>query len=286
MIEISNPKKMQQLAEQLRHDGKKIGLVPTMGAFHEGHLALMRQLRPRVDYLIVSLFVNPIQFGVNEDLSKYPHPYQQDKTLAENVGVDCLFTPNKGIMYPDDYYTYVNVEKLTETLCGAFRLDHFKGVTTVVAKLFNICKPHVAIFGQKDAQQAIIIKRMVDDLNIDIKLELGATYREPDGLAMSSRNVYLTANERIIANKIFKGLKQAKEAFNSGVRDSEKLKSLVLKQITVSQLFIPQYVEIVDLMDLQPLSYIDDKALLAVAVFLGTTRLIDNVILGEPETLW
>ncbi len=211
---------------EVKKQGYKIGLVPTMGFLHEGHMSLIRKARKDTDYVIVSIFVNPAQFGPKEDFKRYPRAIKRDLMLCEKEGADIIFTPEAKEMYPKDYATYVSVEKITDKLCGASRPGHFRGVSTVVAKLFNITMPDVAYFGQKDAQQAIIIKRMADDLNMSVEIKVMPVVREKDGLAMSSRNVYLNRKERGRAQSIYKSLKSAKKLF---ILPKEYLRMILLR---------------------------------------------------------
>lgn len=280
---ITSVSEMQSRAAKLRSDGKVIGFVPTMGYFHEGHLSLMRRARSECDIVVVSIFVNPIQFVPGEDYERYPRDVERDLRMAEGVGVDIVFHPSVEEMYPEGYATYVNVERLTEGLCGAFRPGHFRGVTTVVAKLFNIVMPHRAYFGEKDYQQLVVIKRMVRDLNFPIEIVPCPTVREEDGLAMSSRNVYLLPDERKAALSLSRGLMAAQKMFMSGERDAATLKRIVEEHLRSSELVRPQYVEVVDAETLEPIERVERDAVIAVAAFVGKARLIDNVILRVPR---
>ncbi|MEO0254995.1 MAG: pantoate--beta-alanine ligase [candidate division WOR-3 bacterium] len=275
---IKSIKEMQKKSEELRKNGKIIGFVPTMGALHEGHLELMRQVRRKCDVLVVSIFVNPIQFGPKEDYREYPRVFEKDRNLCEKEGVDIIFYPEEREMYPEGFSTYVEVEKLTEALCGRYRPGHFRGVTTVVTKLFNIVKPHIAAFGWKDAQQLIVIKKMVEDLNMDIEILPVETVREKDGLAMSSRNIYLTPEERKESPIIYKSLLLAKKLIEEGERDPEKVIKEMEKFIKEnSRLIKIQYIEIVDIKNLSPVKEINGEILIGIACFLGRARLIDNI---------
>ncbi len=278
---IYNIPLMQKKADQLRAKGKKIGFVPTMGFFHEGHLELMRVARKNADVVVVSIFVNPIQFGPSEDYSRYPRDIERDKKKAQEVGVDILFIPSVEEMYPEGFQTKVRVEKLTQHLCGLFRPGHFDGVTTVVTKLFNIVKPHIAVFGEKDYQQLLVIKRMVKDLNMDIHIIGVPTVREADGLAMSSRNTYLTPEERKSALCLKKSIDLAKEMVEKGETDASVIKKKVEELISSYPFTKIQYVSICDPETLEEVSQIKDKALIAMAVFVGNARLIDNAILEK-----
>lgn len=260
--------------------GQRIGLVPTMGYFHEGHLSLIDYIRPHVDIIVVSLFVNPTQFGPNEDLERYPRDFKRDERLAAERGTDILFYPAVEAMYPQPFFTYVVTEKLSQVLCGKSRPVHFRGVTTVVAKLFNIVQPDVAVFGRKDAQQAIIIQRMTADLNFPIKILTAPIVREPDGLAMSSRNTYLSAVERKQAPVICQALQHARQMAAEGVISAKEIKAAVRKIIETATLAQIEYIEIVRELDLKPVEQIEPDTFLAVAVWFGKTRLIDNVDLA------
>jgi len=257
----------------------KVGFVPTMGYLHEGHLALIRRSREECEHVIVSIFVNPTQFGANEDLSKYPRDLERDLRLIEPY-TDLVWTPSAETMYPQGYQTWVEVEAVTRPLEGAMRPGHFRGVTTVVAKLFNSVQPHKAYFGQKDAQQVAVIRQMVRDLNFPLEIVVCPIVREPDGLAMSSRNVYLDPEQRQAATVLFRSLNAAKAAYEQGEREAEKLRQ-VLKEVLASEpLAQMQYVSCADYDTLTELDMIKGKALLSMAVFFGKTRLIDNFVLG------
>ncbi len=277
IILVEKVKEMQNLSDSLRCDGKKICFVPTMGYLHEGHLSLMRKGRELGDILVVSIFVNPIQFGPKEDYAVYPRDLERDLRLMEEIPVDVVFYPDVSEMYPEGFQTFVEVEKLSKPLCGKSRPGHFRGVTTVVTKLLNIVKPHVAIFGEKDYQQLKVIERMVKDLNIDVEIVGMPIVREKDGLAMSSRNTYLSEEERKRATSIYRALKKAKEAFISGEKNPRVLEDLVRKTIQGDV----EYAEVVDPETLEKIEdKIQEKALIAVAVRIGKTRLIDNTLLG------
>ena len=274
---------MQQRANELREKGYKIAFVPTMGFFHEGHLELMRIAKRNADKLIVSIFVNPIQFGPSEDYERYPRDIEGDTKKAEKVGVDILFIPEVKDMYPEGFQTKVSVEKLTQHLCGIFRPGHFDGVTTVVAKLFNITKPHIAVFGEKDYQQLLVIKRMVEDLNMDIEIISAPTIREADGLAMSSRNVYLNPEERRSALCLKKSIDLAQSMVDKGIYDSSSIKRSIEELIKSHPYTKIQYISICDPDTLEEIEKIEDKALLALAVYVGKARLIDNSILKRKN---
>ena len=276
---IRSIQEMYKLSESARKEGKIIGFVPTMGYLHEGHLSLIRTARKRCDLLVVSIFVNPTQFGPNEDLNSYPRDFERDSKLCEKEGVDVIFAPSAEEMYPDGYSTWVEVKgPVTEVLCGAFRPGHFRGVTTVVAKLFNIVQPHFAVFGQKDAQQLVVIKKMTRELNFPVEIVAAPTVREKDGLAMSSRNEYLNENERKVAPKIYQSLILAKNMLLSGERDTEKIKNEMRKFLESAKLIKIQYIDIVDADTLKPLKNAQGRVMVALAAFLGRARLIDNII--------
>jgi pantoate--beta-alanine ligase len=256
-----------------------VGLVPTMGYLHEGHLSLVRRAAEECASVVVSIFVNPTQFGPNEDLAAYPRDMERDLRLLESLGVDLVWTPTPEIMYPSGYQTWVQVEALTQPLEGARRPGHFRGVTTVVAKLFNGVLPAKAYFGQKDAQQVAVIRQMTRDLNFPLEIIVCPTVREPDGLAMSSRNAYLDPAQRKAATVLYRALSAAKEAYEAGQRDAEKLRVFMRKTIEAEPLAEIQYVSCADYDTLEELDQITGKALLSMAVFVGKTRLIDNFVL-------
>jgi pantoate--beta-alanine ligase len=258
-----------------------VGLVPTMGYLHEGHLSLARRARTECESVAASIFVNPTQFGPSEDLDAYPRDLPRDLELLDAEGVDLVWTPTPDVMYPSGFQTWVTVEKLTQPLEGALRPGHFRGVTTVVTKLFTGVWPQRAYFGQKDAQQARIIQQMTRDLNLPIEIVVCPIVREPDGLAMSSRNTYLNPEERRAATVLYRGLTAAREAFEVGERDTERLRNIVAQTVADEPLVDLQYVSCADPGTLQELETVTDKALLSMAAFAGTTRLIDNVVLGE-----
>ena len=257
-----------------------VGLVPTMGYLHEGHLSLIRRAREESDHVVVSIFVNPTQFGPKEDLSKYPRDLDRDLGLIEPLGTDLVWMPTAEIMYPQGFQTWVEVETVTRPLEGAMRPGHFRGVTTIVAKLFNGVQPHKAYFGQKDAQQAAVIRQMTRDLNFPIEIVVCPIVREPDGLAMSSRNVYLDPEQRKAATVLSRSLSAAKEAYEDGVRDAETLRQIMREVLASEPLAQMQYVSCADYDTLEELEIVTGKILLSMAVFLGKTRLIDNFVLG------
>jgi pantoate--beta-alanine ligase len=270
---------IREFVRQARLAGRTVGLVPTMGYLHQGHLELMRRARERCGLVVASIFVNPAQFGPNEDLARYPRDLERDARLAEEAGVDVIFNPPVEEMYPPGFCTWVDVERITENLCGASRPGHFRGVATVVTKLFNIVRPDVAFFGQKDAQQALVIRRMAADLNLDLEIVTVPTLREPDGLARSSRNVYLDPAQRRAAPVLARSLERAAEAVRAGERDVQKIRRLVEDLIRAEPLAQIDYVEIYSYPGLEPAERLQGPALLALAVKFGPTRLIDNVIL-------
>lgn len=272
---------MQSYSEALRLKGKRLVFVPTMGYFHEGHLNLMREAKKMADYLIVSIYVNPTQFGPKEDLSKYPRDFERDLRMAEDVNVDVIFYPADKEMYPENYQTYVNVEEVTKNLCGLSRPGHFRGVTTVCCKLFNIVKPHIAVFGEKDFQQFIVIKRMVADLNLDLQIVGLPTVREADGLAMSSRNVYLKENEKSSALTLFASLKLARKLYAGGERNASVIINEAKNLITKAPYTDIDYIKICDTKTLADINEIAGEAVIALAVKVGKTRLIDNHVFGE-----
>jgi pantoate--beta-alanine ligase len=261
--------------------GLCLGLVPTMGALHQGHLSLVRFARKKSDLVAVSIFVNPTQFGPSEDFGKYPRDLDQDCALLEREGVDLVFAPSVEEMYPSQNATWVTVEGRSERLCGKSRPGHFRGVTTVVAKLFNIVEPDLAFFGQKDAAQVAIIKRMVHDLNMPVAIEVCPIVREPDGLALSSRNSYLKKEERKSAVVLYRSLLRIQQEFAKGERDSSKLIASATQELATEPNARLDYFEIVDPNTLEAIPMINQPALAAVAAFVGKTRLIDNIIL-EP----
>ena len=260
--------------------GLRVGLVPTMGALHDGHLSLVRAAKTQCDVVVVSIFVNPLQFGPSEDLAKYPRPFARDCDLLEREGIDFLFAPSTQEMYPADAVTYVTVEGLSDRLCGRSRPGHFRGVTTVVAKLFAIVEPDLAFFGQKDAAQAAIIRRMVHDLNFAVEIIVCPIVREPDGLAMSSRNAYLDPQQHDAALVLYRSLIAVKAAFDQGERRAAPLVEIGRQILAQVPLVRPDYLEIVDPDTLDPLPEINRIALAAVAGFVGGTRLIDNLLLS------
>ena len=280
---INSISEMQRTADRLRASGAAIALVPTMGYLHEGHLSLIRLAHEQADKVIVSIFVNPAQFGSGEDLDRYPRDFERDEKLCRQENTDYIFHPAAGEMYQGNHLTYVTTGDLAGKLCGRSRPDHFRGVTTVVSKLFNIVKPHVAVFGQKDAQQALILRRMVIDLNFDIHMIIAPIVREPDGLAMSSRNKYLSERERVQAAVLFQALEHADDLIHRNIRDAESIRIEMKKIITRSELVRLEYLEIVDYDTLSPVAEVGEGTLIALAAYLGNTRLIDNILIRIPE---
>lgn len=278
---IRDPERMRARAEDLRRDGRRICVVPTMGYLHEGHLTLLGAGRARSDVLILTIFVNPIQFGKNEDLDVYPRDEQGDLAKARACGVDIAFCPDSAAMYPPGYDTHVEVTHLAEPLCGASRPGHFRGVATVVTKLFHLTHPHVALFGQKDFQQLAVIRRMTRDLDFGIEIVGMPIVREPDGLAMSSRNAYLSAGERAQATCLVRGLEAARALFAAGQRSADALVAAARRPVEEATLARIDYVELRDAATLAAITTVERPAVLAMAVFLGKTRLIDNTVL-EP----
>lgn len=276
---IRSLKEMANTAAAQKSGAKSIGFVPTMGALHQGHLSLIRRARKENDFVVVSIFVNPTQFAPGEDFEKYPRHLKLDAQLCRKEGVDIVFSPGAKQMYPDNYKTYVQVEDLSNHLCGLSRPGHFKAVATVVAKLFNLVRPDIAYFGQKDAQQAIIIKRMAADLNMPVKIKVLATVRQRNGLALSSRNVYLTKQEKQEALVLFKSLNLARALLKKGRRNVKFLLEKIKALIRLEKRAVIDYVAIVDRRTLQPVKKISDNCLLALAVRIGKTRLLDNTIL-------
>lgn len=274
---------MKAAGIEAKAKGQTIGLVPTMGYLHEGHLSLVRECLKSADVTVVSIFVNPLQFGPHEDFRRYPRDPEQDAALLEKEGVDILFLPENREMYPEGYRTSVEVAGLQEKLCGRSRPGHFKGVATVVLKLFNIVRPDYAFFGQKDAQQVVILRKMVEDLNADVEIRSLPIIRDPDGLAMSSRNAYLSAKERGAALVLSKSLDEAHRMFEKGKRAAGPIRECISKTIAAEPLARIDYVEIVDPSSLEPVERIDGEVLVALAVYVGNTRLMDNTTLGTTR---
>jgi pantoate--beta-alanine ligase len=278
---IQRPAEMRRVSEDYRRKGKSVGLVPTMGALHEGHLSLIRRCREEHDLVIMSLFVNPTQFNSQADLDRYPRNLDADARSARSSGVDIIFAPAVDGIYPEGYVTYVHVERLTDRWEGAFRPGHFRGVATVCTKLFTICRPHKAYFGQKDYQQSLVVRRLVADLNLDLEIVVLPTVREPDGLALSSRNVLLSPEERRQATVLSRALFRAQAAVRVGERDARRLGTAIEQEIRSAPLAVLDYVGVCDPETLEPLDQITGRAVVVAAAKFGTTRLIDNVLL-EP----
>lgn len=270
-----------EFAKSAQQAGKVIGLVPTMGALHEGHLTLMRTAKAKCDVVIASVFVNPVQFGPNEDYDAYPRRFEEDCQKLEEVGIDAVFHPEPKEMYPDGYGTYVNVESaFTGKLCGGQRPGHFRGVATVVTKLMNLSRAQEAFFGQKDAQQVLVIRRFVKDLNIQVNINMVPIVREESGLARSSRNAYLSEAEKTAALVLSRSLKKAEAAYKAGEKSVEALKKIVRDEIATEPMAVIDYVELYSFDELKEIETISGESLLAIAVKIGKTRLIDNIILG------
>ena len=277
---VESIRAFKQLRSSWEDQDLSVSLVPTMGALHAGHLSLLVPAR-ETDRLVVSIFVNPTQFGPHEDLQRYPRPLEKDLSLLKERGVDAVFLPTVSEIYPEGYRTFVTVDELSSRLCGASRPGHFRGVATVVLKLFNIIRPHRAVFGQKDAQQTIILRRMVHDLNLDVELIVQPIVRESDGLALSSRNQYLNPEERKAATVLFRSLELARQASLRGQSRADVLLRGVRNLVESEPLARLDYAELVTADDLSPLDEVRDHALLALAVFIGKTRLIDNTFLDK-----
>jgi pantoate--beta-alanine ligase len=275
---ITSITEMQSSAEALRREGRRIGFVPTMGFLHEGHLSLMRTARQENDVVVASIFVNPAQFGPKEDLDRYPRDAEGDRLKCGSAGVDILFTPSAEEMYPKRPVVFVTVEGISDILEGAIRPGHFRGVATVVAKLFHIVKPHRAYFGQKDFQQCAVIKRMKKGLDLDVEVAVLPTVREADGLAMSSRNSYLNAEQRIKAACLFRALTAAEELIRSGVREPEKVQQKMRAVMLAEKDVQVDYVEVSDPDTLEPIRTMQERVVLLVAARIGATRLIDNLL--------
>ncbi|MFQ5918351.1 MAG: pantoate--beta-alanine ligase [Candidatus Binatia bacterium] len=279
MLVLEHIREMQNWSEGQRLQGKRIVLVPTMGFLHQGHLGLVREGRKRGDRLVASIFVNPTQFGPQEDFASYPSDFERDRGLLEREGVDILFHPASGMIYPEGFQTSVEVERLGRFLCGPYRPGHFRGVATVVVKLFNIVSPHVAVFGLKDYQQFLIVRRLVEDLNLAVEIVGIPIVREEDGLAVSSRNHYLTQEGRKAALCLRRGLKRAEELVREGERDGVRITNVVAAEIAREPLARVEYVQLCDPKSLEATETIQGEALLALAVWVEKGRLIDNTIL-------
>lgn len=276
---IEDIMEMQRYVTQLRWEGKIIGFVPTMGALHKGHISLVEHAKSESDHLIVSIFVNPAQFGPQEDYKEYPRDMEGDAQKVASVGADTLFLPSVSQIYPEGYRTYIEVKDISDVMCGRARPGHFRGVATVVLKLFNLIKPHKAFFGQKDFQQTVIIKKMIEDLNSDVNVVVLPTVREEDGLAMSSRNQYLAPEERKSATVIYRSLQEAQLLFNKGERSAELLRYTIIKVFKSEPSVLLEYVAIVNPETLEEVKEAENGTVIAIAARIGKTRLIDNIIL-------
>ena len=281
LAKVESVRQMQELIARYRQANQTIGFVPTMGALHKGHLSLVRASLEECHTTVVSIFVNPTQFGPNEDYQRYPRTPHEDERKLQDLGVDILFSPTVEQMYPSGYDTYIIQEKLPNRLCGAFRPGHFRGVLTVVLKLLNIVQPHKAYFGHKDFQQSVVIRQMVRDLHLPVEIRVMPTVREPDGLAMSSRNQYLSSEERQRALCLYKGLVQAKEMVRRGIVCAKEVKKTVQKLIESTEGVRLEYVEIVEPNHLEPVETIKRGHVMALAAWVGKARLIDNMVLWE-----
>ena len=276
---IAKIKGMQKYADKARQEGKTIGLVPTMGYLHKGHLSLVKKAREECDIVVTSIFVNPTQFAPGEDLEEYPRDFKRDKKLLQKEKCDVIFRPSVKEMYPEEKLTWVTVDKISRKLCGLSRPTHFQGVTTIVSKLFNAVKPHKAYFGQKDYQQSLVIRKMVKDLNIDIEIVTCPIVREKDGIAMSSRNIYLSKDERKQALVLSQSLKKAEELINKGEKNPEKIKQTITGMIKSKPSAKIDYVEILNAGNLENITKIKGRIVIALAVYIGKTRLIDNIMI-------
>jgi pantoate--beta-alanine ligase len=282
MITTGSITEIRGYLKKERENGRTVGLVPTMGYLHEGHLSLMRRAREECDYVVISIFVNPKQFGPAEDFDRYPRDPERDKAMAEEAGADVMFAPGVEDMYPAGFSTYVYVKgPVARGLCAASRPNHFRGVTTVCAKLFDIVQPDKAYFGQKDFQQTIVVKKVVKDLDIPLEIVMCPIVREPDGLAMSSRNVYLNAEERKAATVLYRSLKEAEQSIANGLMDTKEILDDIEAAIADEPLVELEYASICDTTNLNELDSIDREAVIALAVKIGKTRLIDNVIVNS-----
>jgi len=284
MITLKTIAEVKAHINPLKERGEKIGFVPTMGYLHEGHLSLVRAAVKETDFAVVSIFVNPAQFDPSEDFTDYPRDHDRDLELLEKENVGLVFMPDEQAIYPSGNRTYVEVQDLQHKLCGVSRPTFFRGVCTIVLKLFNIITPDVSYFGQKDFQQALLIQRMVKDLNLEVDIQVLPIVRDQDGLALSSRNAYLSQKERKAALSLSRSLEEARRMVDAGERNPDKLSAAILEIIHRDSLLKIDYVEIVDLQDLDPLSRIKDSALIVLAVYAGKARLIDNIIIDTEET--
>lgn len=282
---IESIPRMTTFSRMMKKEGKSIGFIPTMGYLHEGHTSLIKTARKHTDVVVVSIFVNPMQFGPGEDFEKYPRDLKHDEEMVQQAGADVIFYPKIKEMYPEGYATYVNVEALTAGLCGASRPGHFRGVTTVVTKLFGIVKPDMAYFGQKDAQQAAVVKKMVEDLNMDVEIKILPTVREKDGLAMSSRNTHLSPEERKDALVLYQALQKAESLVKTGERNAKAIIGAMEEMIKSKPSARIDYIAVVDTKNLKPIERITQDALVAVAVSIGKTRLIDNTVVRSDQEI-
>lgn len=277
---LTTPRDMQAWSDDARRTGRRIGFVPTMGYLHPGHMSLVEVAQRHAERCVASIFVNPLQFGVNEDLARYPRDWDRDSAMLRAAGVDVLFHPDAAAMYPAGFQTEVTVRDVTQGLCGTSRPTHFCGVTTVVAKLFHAVKPHVAVFGMKDFQQCVTVRRMARDLDFDVDIVVAPIVREADGVAMSSRNAYLSASERAAATCLVRALRAAEKLVRGGERRGAELLQTVRAAIGAEPLARIDYAELVDADTLAPVDTVEHAALLALAVYFGRTRLIDNTLLS------
>jgi pantoate--beta-alanine ligase len=275
---LRTPRSMAAWSERLRKEGLTIGFVPTMGALHDGHRSLIRAARLRCDALVVSIFVNPTQFGPTEDLTKYPRPITHDRALCRAEGVDVCFEPTPGAMYPEGFQTVVTVPEISQRWEGQARPHHFAGVATVVTKLFGIVRPHLALFGQKDYQQAALIKRLVADLNLGVAIDVRPTIREKDGLAMSSRNRYLTPDDRRAATILYRSFQAGRQAIEAGAKTASTVERIMRKTVAQESTAHIEYLALCDPANLEPLKQVKDRTLLLGAIRIGKVRLIDNML--------
>ncbi|HKE62747.1 MAG TPA: pantoate--beta-alanine ligase [Nitrospira sp.] len=281
---IRSPQAMAVWSERLRHEGVKIGFVPTMGALHDGHRTLIRTARLKSDALVVSIFVNPTQFAPTEDLAKYPRPIGKDRVLCKQAGVDVCFEPTVAAMYPEGFQTVVTVPPIARRWEGHARPQHFSGVATVVTKLFGMVRPHIAVFGQKDYQQSALVRQLVKDLNLDVEILVRPTVRERDGLAMSSRNIYLSTEERRIAPILFHSLEAGRRAIEAGLTEAESVQAIMHKVIAGAPMMQIEYLAVCDPVTLEPLKKIEQQVVLLGAVRIGSIRIIDNVLAGRKKS--
>jgi len=280
---VEGSKELRRCVADWQREGAKVGFVPTMGALHEGHLALVCRASELADKVLVSVFVNPTQFGPNEDFDKYPRDPQQDAERLQPAGCDLLFLPESATIYPEGHCTYVDVEGVSDGFEGDQRPGHFRGVATVVSQLFNLVQPDVAVFGEKDAQQLAVVRRLVRDLHLPVEIEALATVREDDGLALSSRNAYLSAEDRQAATILYRALRTAQEAIGAGERSAEAIRSVMDKVLASEPRLKVDYADVVDAQSFQPIEYLDGRIVIPVAGRLGATRLLDNLQIDMNE---